>query len=161
MLIHALQCRPGMRLYPIRSMETNSQPSSKRGEDSHFSQWKMAKGKIIPGSRRPGLTTSSTVCLVSSGKTLPFDSQLTPSRSDCEKFQTLVYGWTLRLVVPVNEICRPHGLGRDDDRLVGIENVRVWDRGSEMRFMAHLIQEKGKRRKKYLEFDSECSNFCC
>ncbi|OAL36320.1 hypothetical protein AYO20_04478 [Fonsecaea nubica] len=71
---------------------------------------------------------------------------------DCELFQQVVYGSTLRLVVPVTEICRPHR-GRDDDRLVGFENVRVWEMQSEMRFMVHLIQEKGKRRKKYLEFN--------
>ncbi|KAJ9610594.1 hypothetical protein H2200_005371 [Cladophialophora chaetospira] len=71
---------------------------------------------------------------------------------DCERFQEILYGWDLRLLVPVKEICRPHTVG-DDDRLSGYENVRVWERGNEMRFMAHLIQEKGKRRKKYLEFD--------
>jgi hypothetical protein len=38
---------------------------------------------------------------------------------------------------------------------VGYENVRVWEKGSEMRLMAHLIQEKGKRRKKYLQFNRE------
>lgn len=41
----------------------------------------------------------------------------------------------------------------DDDRLVARENVRIWEKGDETRFMAHLIQEKGKRRKKYLEID--------
>ncbi|OCT47113.1 hypothetical protein CLCR_02443 [Cladophialophora carrionii] len=74
------------------------------------------------------------------------------SKADCEHFQEILYGWALRLLVPVSEICRPH-TGRDDDRLVGCENVRVWERGPEMRLMAHLIQERGKRRRKYLEFD--------
>ncbi|EXJ57410.1 hypothetical protein A1O7_07758 [Cladophialophora yegresii CBS 114405] len=74
------------------------------------------------------------------------------SKADCEHFQEILYGWDLRLLVPVSEICRPHK-GRDDDRLVGCENVRVWERGPEMRLMAHLIRERGKRRKKYLEFD--------
>ncbi|OAL26341.1 hypothetical protein AYO22_04259 [Fonsecaea multimorphosa] len=73
---------------------------------------------------------------------------------DCERFQAIVYGSSLRLVVPVTEICRPH-FGRDDDRIVGLENVRVWEVGSEMRFMVHLIQEKGKRRKKYMEFNRQ------
>ncbi|KIW23836.1 uncharacterized protein PV07_12005 [Cladophialophora immunda] len=71
---------------------------------------------------------------------------------DCEQFQEIVYGSRLRLLLPVTEICRPHR-GRDDDRLVGLENVRVWEMGSEMRFMVHLIQERGKRRKKYMEFN--------
>ncbi|KIW66034.1 hypothetical protein PV04_08243 [Phialophora macrospora] len=74
------------------------------------------------------------------------------SKEDCEHFQEILYGWDLRLLVPVSEIYRPH-MARDDDRLVGCENVRVWERGPEMRFMAHLIQERGKRLKKYLEFD--------
>ncbi|KIV80987.1 hypothetical protein PV11_08442 [Exophiala sideris] len=72
------------------------------------------------------------------------------TKSDCRQFQEVLYGWNLRLVIPVSQICRPHR-GRDDDRLLGLEIVRIWERNAEMRFMVHLIQEK--RRKKYLEFD--------
>lgn len=72
--------------------------------------------------------------------------------TDCRLFQEELYGWKLALLVPVTAIYRPHK-GRDDDRLVGFETVRVWKRDSEMRFMAHLIQEKGKRRRKYMEFN--------
>jgi hypothetical protein len=72
--------------------------------------------------------------------------------TDCARFQELLYGWDLKLIIPVSMICRPHR-GRDDENLVGQENIRVWQRGSELQFMAHLKQEKGKRRRKYLEFD--------
>ena len=71
---------------------------------------------------------------------------------DCQRFQEILYGWDLRLLVPVREICRPR-IGVSDDRLLASENVRVWENADEVRLMAHLIQEKGKRRKKYLEVD--------
>ncbi|KAK4948065.1 hypothetical protein LTR10_013119 [Elasticomyces elasticus] len=70
--------------------------------------------------------------------------------SDCRQFQEVLYGWTLRLLIPVSQICRPHSV-RDDDRLIGLDNVRVWERDAEMRFMVRLMEEK--RRNKYLEFD--------
>ncbi|KIX03123.1 uncharacterized protein Z518_06673 [Rhinocladiella mackenziei CBS 650.93] len=71
---------------------------------------------------------------------------------DCRRFQEALYGYELLLLVPVLEIYRPR-TGRGGDRITNIQNIRVWKRGSESRFMVKLIPEPGKRRKKYLEFN--------
>lgn len=81
---------------------------------------------------------------------------MTISIQDCRRFQEHLYGWELSLTLPVKEIYRGHRI-RDDERLTGYENVRIWKErsGSEVRFMAPLMEKEG--RKKYLEFNRSFS----
>lgn len=70
--------------------------------------------------------------------------------------QEHLYGWELLLTIPVKEIYCGHWI-RDDERLTGYENVRIWKErsGSEVRFMVPLMGKEG--RKKYLEFSRSFS----
>jgi len=75
------------------------------------------------------------------------------TRLDCRQFQEHLYGWDLLLTVPIREIYKRNRVLKDDDHLVGCQNIRIWRNraNSEIRFMVRLSKKKG--RKRYLEFD--------
>lgn len=74
--------------------------------------------------------------------------------TDCKEFQEHLYGWDLLLTVPVREIYKRNRI-KDDDHLVGCQNIRIWRSRTtaEVRFQIRLSKKKG--RKRYLEFDRE------